>query len=432
MKKLLFVIAALTMITPAKGADFDVYGKINMGVWYMDFERFYDDTINVVVDVHQDTIGDSVFWVYDSTITMGSDSMDMIVSDWIPFGTIGLKFTSDRFGGCIEMGVHGNLYDSRLGGSITHFKQYRKYYDFITMKRWYAEWYINDIFTLLFGKAVAPTNFSPSNQVFWAGYGFNNIGCLSTGSSPMFQLGINALDGGIEGKLAVIKPDTTTLIIRNATAENVSYQSSAKLPKFEAGFKYSIEKDNFSTYGNFAGGFQRYESVLFSTSTIKDSSYLEISSWVVGCDLGIKIGPVSLALDAFYGENIGIYGVFVGDEFGWWRTHKYMSVFYPKHVHVENKGWELQNGQAFEAAAILTIKPLDLLAFEGGVGTVIGTHENPEYDAHFHNTIAWYGQIELTILGLLRITPEVGRYDYGPLLGFGRYTYWGLNTGIDF
>lgn len=431
MKKMLILLCMLTSTMTVRSADIDVYGKVNLGVWYFSPDRFYDDTIYTIDTTNKDT-----------TFTMGlKDTMDLVISNWLPFGTFGAEYKGDRFGGRIEMGIHQNIYDSKSWGiqdKVPPFTQ-KKVADYITLKRMYAEWYINDLFTLLFGKSLVPTNFFPSNQMFFGGYGFNNIGCLCTGTHPMLQLSVESPNETFEGKIAVIKPDTSVINIQNNSSSKDNYQCDARMPKFEGGLKYSIEKGIFSTYGSFAGGFQKYDVLLFDSKALKIKKYLdlEISSYVIGTDLGVKVGPVSLSVDALYGKNIGIYGAFVGDAFGWWRheTFKYMNVFFPSHGpgdSTSESGWELFNGTAFMIAGILNIKPTEFLSFEGGIGMAGGDHEFERASQDFHNTLAWYFQTELTVLEMLKFTPEVGRYDYGPLLGFGRYIYWGMNTGIEF
>lgn len=433
MKRVLILLFILTnaLLLRNTCAEIDVYGKFNLGIWQFSPDRFYNDTLKKIIDtINNDTI-----------IIMGAkDSMNIIISNWIPFGTFGVKYKGDRFGGCIEMGTHLDMYDSDIWGVGHPPHAIKKMSDYITMKKWYAEWYINDYFTLLFGKSLAPTNFFPSNQIFWAGYGFNNAGCLSTGSYPMFQLTFKSPKDYMftcEIKCAAIKVDTAVIEIHNLGDPHYNYKCEVKMPKFEGGFKYNFEKGIFSTYGNFAGGFQKYTVVLFSSAQnsnlSKKDCYLDIPSGVIGADLGIKIGFISLAVDALYGTNIGIYGAFIGDEFGWWRTDNYMSVFFPyPAINPANNNWELFYGTAFDIATILNIKPWEFLSFEGGVGIVTGDQRFGELKIRFHNTFAWYFQTELTLFKMLKITPEIGQYDYGPLKEFGRYFYWGLNTGIEF
>jgi len=269
----------------------------------------------------------------------------------------------------------------------------------------------------------------------------------------MIQLTIKSPNDIFEGKIAVIKTDTTVIHIRKDIG-TVNPQCSAKLPKFEAGFKYFIEKGKFSTYGNFAGGFQTYDVVRFEGEALltKDSLYLKIPSFVIGTDLGVKVGAVSLSADVFYGQNIGTYGAFIGDKYSWWRVkyedpftaeekyvNKYMADFYPMHDSVwldatgEKVEWKLFNSTALGFAGILKIKPLNFLGFEGGFGMMIVDHESEKMKRGLdYKRRAWYFQTELTAFNVLKITPEVGQTDNGPLSGYGRYFYWGLNTGIEF
>jgi hypothetical protein len=211
------------------------------------------------------------------------------------------------------MGTHLNMYRSRTDGSFTPPRLEKEASDYITMKKWYVEWYINDYFTLLFGKSITPTNFFPSNQMFWGGYGFNNVGCLSTGAYPLVQLTFKSPQDYIftnEIKAAAIKVDTSVIEIKALSGAGFSYQCESKMPKLEISLKFNVEKGIFSTYGNFATGYQKYTVVLFqgTQNLTKAKCYLKVPSYVLGGDIGVKVGMVSLAVDAFYGKNIGISG----------------------------------------------------------------------------------------------------------------------------
>jgi len=438
MKRLVICMVLLTNAVNVLGADtdLDVYGKINLGIWYFSPQRYYDDTSLVTIDtiIGNDTI---------KSVEYGQvDSMDLVISNWIPFGAFGVKYNGDKFGVCVQMGTRLAMDDYHFNGSFSFPKTQKDIRDYITLSKWYIEWYINDNLTLLAGKNLAPTNFFPSNQLFFGGYGFNNTGCLSTGAYPMFQLTIASSNENVKGKLAVIKVDTTAIAVRNSSNKGDDHQCSVKIPKLEGGFSYSFEKGIFSTYGNFAGGFQTYEVVLFQDSGTnmvtsvpdKDDRYLDITSYVIGGDIGFSLGPVSISVDALYGQNLGIYGAFVGDQFGYWRTRDYMTVFFPYHSENphDSTGWVLLDGTAFEIATVLKIKPKEFISFEGGVGMVFGDHEFHEYSVRFENSFAWYFQTELTVFETLKFTPEVGEYNFGPLKYWGRYFYWGMNMGIDF
>ena len=330
---------------------------------------------------------------------------------------------------------------------------YMKRRYFIKMQKWYAEWNISDNFTFLLGQDITPAFFSPSNQTFMGGRGLHSTGCLASGFNgayPMFQLSIHDADQVFKGKVAVVRVDTTVIEYLNKSGHNVSYLCETGLPKIEGSFGVTIDKEVFGFNGKLSGGIQRYNSVAFQDKIKADDCKVPITSYIFGADIGIKLGPAKLAFDVFTGQNIGAYGVRVGDEWGWWRIMDetddsrpfyYMKPFYPIHDY-DTLGYDslgdairdtvLYNSSATELAVVLNIKPWDFLAFEGGGGMVIGEHENENMDKIWDPTYAWYAQMEATLFENLKITPEVGRYLYGPLFGFGRYIYWGLNTSVVF
>lgn len=462
MKRLLMVIAVVSYVVPAMAADVDFYGRIGMGGWWMKTERFYDDTVdsNVMID----TIPTTTDTTFDTTVTyiFDKDSMPLVSCNWLPYGTFGAKFKGDRFGGCIEFGIHDNTYDATLHGSPTFLSLFEKRGMFVYMKKWYAEWYIHDMFTFLLGQDITPANFFSSNQAFWGGNSFGNIGCLSTGSNPMFQLSVgNQLASeesrhgfSWEGKVAAVKVDTTLILIKNKWGKAHQYKGETRAPKVEGSYEINLDLDFFALNLKAVGGFQRYYSVCFSSKLEADESKITIDSYIFGGDIGIKVGPVSVVYDIFHGQNIGPYGVYIGDAFGWWRKDDYMRVFYPQHEVPVIEGTPvdslstMKNGKVTEMALVLNVKPLDFLSFEAGLGGIIGDHEYKLYKELWpciiehdetkipfiwrFGTIAWYFQTELTILEHLVFTPEIGQYIFGPFEGFGRYLYWGFHTGVEF
>ena len=431
MKKLLIVLTMLLIAVPISAGDFDVYGKIGMAGWWMKSYRFYEDSVKGIdtIITPEDT---TIVWKWDE------DSIPMNTNIFKPIGMLGIKFKGDRFGSCIELGIGLNTYDSKIYGMVDNLTIHQKRLQSIYLKKWYVEWYMNDYFTLLFGKELALTNFFPSNQGFNGGTGLNNVGCLSTGSYPLFKLSIHDPDKIVEGKFAVIRPDTSVVQYLSTSGPNTYYHCETKMPKFEGGFKVNIDKDFFAFNGQAAGGFMRYTSAAHDKNISADDAKININSWVVGGDIGFKIGPVKVAYDLFFGQNVGTYGVWVGDAFGWWREADFMRPFFPVHeVILDTNGIPtdegvIRNGKAYEMAVVLNVKPIDFLSFELGGGTVNGDHDFKKYRDRWDKTYAWYVLSVLTLFEHLEITPEVGQYWWGPHRGFGRYTYWGLNTLIDF
>ena len=441
MKKLLIVYTVLLIAVPITAGDFDVYGKIGMAGWWMKSYRFYHDSTGKIIDTIIDTTVVPLDTTIDTTIVWDEDSIPMNTNIINPIGKLGIKFKGDRFGSCIELGFRMNTHDTKMYGNPSTLTNYQKRSHFFYLRLWYLEWYINDYFTFLVGQDYAPTCFhETSNQAFNGYTCLCNVGCLYTDRYPMFKLSIHDPDKIVEGKLAVIRPDTSVVQYLNTSGPDTYYHCETKMPKFEAGFSVNIEGDFMSHTANFAGGFARYSSVAHHEEINARDAQLDINSWVVGGDLTYKVGIVKLSYDMFFGQNIGTYGVWVGDAFGWWRIADFMKPFYPVDVPIYEyiggipvfKGDSICDGKAAEMALIINVKPWDFLAFECGGGTVIGSHEYEDYEARWDKTYAWYVQSVLTLFEHLNITPEVGQYWWGPHRGFGRYTYWGLNTLIDF
>ena len=440
MKRLLIVYSVLLIALPISAGDFDVYGKIGMAGWWMKSYRFYHDSVDTVISMIIDTSVIPNDTTFDTTDIWDEDSIPMNTNIMKPIGKLGIKFKGDRFGGCIELGFGMNTHDSKMYGDPATLTNFQKRSHFISLRKWYFEWYINDYLTLLFGKELALTNFFPSNQGFNGGTGLNNVGCLSTGSYPLFKFSIHDPDKIVEGKLAVIKADTSVVQYLNTSGPDTYYHCETKMPKFEGGFSVNIEGDFISHTSNFAAGFVRYTSVAHNKDVSADDSKININSWIVGGDLTYKLGIVKVSYDMFFGQNIGTYGAWIGDAFGWWRIADFMKPFYPVDVPIYEyiggipvfMGDSICDGKAAEVALIVNVKPWDFLAFECGGGTVMGNHEYGDYKERWDKTYAWYVLSELTLFEHFKVSPEVGQYWWGPHRGFGRYTYWGLNTLISF
>ena len=47
MKKYLLLVTIIMLAVSLKAADFDLYGRIGFGAWWMNTERFYDDSVGI-------------------------------------------------------------------------------------------------------------------------------------------------------------------------------------------------------------------------------------------------------------------------------------------------------------------------------------------------------------------------------------------------
>jgi hypothetical protein len=436
MKKILIIILSVLFVFTTEAADFDLYGNFSLGTWWMRREHFYSDTMGFIID----TINDSVF---------DKDSIAPVVyNDWVPTGSFGVKFKTGIFGGCIEFGMGKNIYDALLTGDPNLRLMQNKWGYYLSVKRWFAEWYINDMITFLTGQDMPPASFLQSNKILGYEQGYNFMGVLYTDFQPMFQITIQDPNALFEGKLAAIKIDTTLILIQDKT-EAVTYVADSKIPKIEGSFMVNIDRETFGLNCKLAGGFQQYLSTGFNQQLDLNEAKQTITSYIVGGDLGVRVGPVSLICNGFHGKNIGTYGVKVGPFYGWWREKdfQYEKMFYPVHDEDTIKTatdttvvWEIYNSTATEIAMIINVKPFEFLSFDGGFGIVLGDHELDEWNDKWQECLegmtiesySWYAQMELTISEQITIGPEVGQYVFGRWRGFGRLFYWGFNVGVDF
>lgn len=443
MKKVFLIIIALITAVPVLAGDFDIYGDIKLGAWFERRESYYRDTVITIEG--NDTNSD---W--------GKDSIPIFLCNWIPHGFLGFKVKGDRIGACVEIGVGNNLVDATTG-SITNPKLYKMRGAVIYLGKWYTEFYISDFWTLLIGQGSAATNLVISNQAYIDHNSLTNMGCLATGNSPMIKMSFAGEFGNsfrLEGSLAALRTDTVSIYLQN---QDKTTEIESKAPKAEIGFGVDFEQEMFAWNFKAAGGFQRYFALLRALP--KDSGTVPIDAWVVGAEAGGKVGPVSIAYTVSIGKNVGCYGVAHGNPWsfriGSATDPHIKDLYYPAHKKyddtlTDSQGndslvpyWELKNSTLTQMAFVLKVKPWEFLSFETGAGMVIVEHEDDhfdeiwpgedEWDWYYRNRLAWYFQAEATIAEVFKITPELGQFLWGPVLGNGgRYTYWGLMASIGF
>ena len=437
MKKLVTVIIALIIVLPLKAADFDLYGRVAPAAWFTKRERFYDDSIGV------DTVsGDAI---------IESDSLPLYYCTLWPFGEIGFKFDSDRMSVRAEVGVRQSLYSGYISGATSPKFRVRELWS-LYAKHFYLQLYVTDWMSLLLGKTESPACFFASDQRFYGGTSFRNSGALYTGSNAMIQFAFgNDLSSAEaapvfswEAKAAAVKIDSS--VVRLYGEDNVI--SNAKFPKFEGSFEAQLAKDFFTVGLELAGGFQQYLLAYRGGQLEFDRDNLPVNSYVLGYDVGVKVGPVSVAYNWAWGQNLGAYGVEISNPFLWRQAPvpglqdvlvpTVVDIFYPKHLEIidttgmGNNYWKLKHGKAIQMCAILNIQPLEWLSFEGGYGYIHAEHDEPGLDTTWEDTHAFYGGARCKVADILEINPEFGRYTYGNKPGFGRITYWGVEFAIVF
>ncbi len=421
MRKILIFLTVLIAFTaPSMGMEFNTYMKFSTGMWWMKSYRFYDDA------------------KFDSLYNRAEYPFPVNTGDFLTGGTLGFKSKGDKLETVVEVGIKKNVYDAWMTmDNKDH--SYRKFNYAPYLKKWYANIFFNDYFSVLAGQDFSPSCFFPSDQAFLGGTCFLNIGCLYTGRHPMIKLNFHHPDQIWEIQGAVIKQDTANIRYPGMYNEDygrldtVRYYADVRVPKLKCSFTLNIEQGIFSIYDRIVTGYQTNDQTATNEKWFEGGvEKQEVKSYVIGNDFRVKIGPVSLAFDAFYGQNLMQYGAYIGDAFGWWFTDTYMLVFTPKTSPDTLDNGAFLNSRVFEWSAIASYKITDWFKLEGGFGRVVGYHDFEGYAEQWNPTIAWYFQPAFKLYDKLELKPEIGQYNYGPNDGFGKYLYWGFDTYIEF
>lgn len=429
---ILFFLSIVVYTGTNYAVETEMYGNFSILTFWEKPTRFDYDSVGQWQDTNFD-------WhpIYEG------DSVDLLLNEFLPAGKLGVKFKMGQFGACIEFGVGKNAFDTRMTGTATTRYLYHKYGFYITADKWYAEWLMNDYFSLLFGQDYTPANFFSSNRMVGPQIGYANMGCLFIGSRPMLQLGISNSDNIVEAKIAVVKADTQTIIIRNLEVRK--YVNEVKAPKVEGSVQFNKDfSELFGLRAKAAGGFQNYLTFQYPDLAIKEASKdtfsAEINSYLIGGELSLRIWRVTLLYSMFHGQNLGPYGIKIGTPSTWWRLnfYKYAKMYYPKHdtvmVNDTTHEWNLFNSKVTEMSLILNLKLFDFLSIEGGIQEMFGEHEYKKFDELWldRSNYGWYGQIMFTLFEFMKLTTEVGFTKYGKYRGFGNFYYAGLGLGVEF
>ena len=377
------------------------------------------------------------------------DSVELMLNDWLPTGKLGIKFKMGQFGACIEFGVGKNAFDARMTGTNTTRYLYQRYGFYITAEKWYTEWLMNDYFSLLLGQEYTPANFYSSNRLLGPQIGYANMGCLFIGSRPMFQLGISGKDNIVEAKIAAIKVDTQTILIKHQLVKK--YVNEVKAPKVEGSVQFNKDfSELFGLKAKAAGGFQKYTTFQYPDVSIidpvKGDFSFDINSYLVAGELSLRIWRVTLLYSMFHGQNLGPYGIKIGTPSTFWRLndYKYAKMYYPSHERdtimvdtltmVEDTIWSFYDSKVTEISLILNWKLFDFLSIEGGFQEMFGDHEYKNFDELWldRSNYSWYGQIMFTLFEYMKLTAEGGFTKYGKYKGFGKFAYGGLGLGVEF
>jgi len=397
MKKLIVLFAAIALVgfaVPAMAVDWNFYGSARMATFWSSND-FDESTLRA---------GDSV-------VTEDSELQWSLQGN----SRIGAKVKHEAVSGQIELGLKGNG-----GGDVD-----------VGTRRVYGTWNFG-AGSLKVGKDYTPVSQFISGQVYDA-----DLGLLGIGTMYGARIGQVALSfGGFE--IAFMDPNTPQLTVAGADAARAALLDSAQalidsgiendsldqylvgllarsiaedipefgdttgdvdkvIPKIEAKWGMGFDTWNF----NIRGGYQYYSIEDQQAVGSTDTNDLDITSYIIGADVGWNFGPGYLKGAVSYGQNVG------------------------------NAGWALPNstsaaGSAFwdgdddtndvntwMAALVAGIKVSDMMAFEGGFG--IRQDDPKDNDNGFdEKQTPWaaYVQGVFTLAPGVYLIPEVGYFDW--------------------
>ncbi len=366
MKKLIALFAVLLIAAPAMAADWSFYGSARMATFWQQFD--YGDTRP---NGNQNDDGD-LLWDFQSNSRLGA------------------KVKADKVSGVVELALpSSNTHDGNVQTRLL-----------------YGTWKFSDAASLTIGKAYTPTSQFISTQTF-----FEDLGLLGYGTNYARRPGQAKLTiGGFE--LALIEPNSTNTF---------GGDTDQWLPKIEAKFGMNLNMFSF----NVMGGFQTFKVEDNGTvGSVTDT--VDVTSWIVGADLGFNIGAFYMKGAGSYGENwtnarwsdLGALGGYSNASAG---------------AALNGAADDTKDATSWQAALVAGLKVTNALAFEVGGGY----RENDPGTSGLKDDRAWalYGNSTIALAPGVYLVPEVGYVDYmknTANVDEGYTWYAGLKWQIDF
>ncbi len=262
--------------------------------------------------------------------------------------------SNSRIGAKVKNGVIGGAFEYGTG---------------INLRKLYGTWDFSGG-QLLIGQTYTPLTVFNSNQVFDADNDLIGFGALYTGRHPMIQL----TTGGLKVALVNIYADTD--LGTGGGTEKI-------LPKLE--LSYGINAGPVTL--TLVGGYQTY-------TADPDGADEDVSSYIGGANIKFGMGPLTLHVDGWYGQNVGQYGM---------ATHGANDA-----VLVNGS---VEDTNSYGGLFVANYKATNMLSFEVGAGYV--NTESDVAGVEDDDGISYYGNAVITLAPGFFIVPEVGIFDYG-------------------
>ncbi len=363
MKKLIALFAVLLIAAPAMAADWSFYGSARMATFWQATD-------------------------YGDLRPNGNQNDDAdLLWDFQGNSRLGARVKADKVSGRIELALpSANTHDGAVSTRLM-----------------YGTWKFADNMSLKVGKDYTPTSQFISTQTF-----FEDLGMLGLGTNYARRPGQIALTiGGFE--LALIEPNSTNTFAGGDTDQ--------WLPKIEAKFGMNLNMFSF----NVMGGFQTF-AVEDNGGTVTDD--IDVTSWIVGGDLGFNLG-------AFYMKGAGSYGEN-------WTNARWsdLAIGYSNAAGaaaLNGAGDDTKDSTSWQASGVAGLKVTNTLAFELGGGY----RKSDSSAAGSKRDEVWnlYGNATITLAPGVYLVPEAGYVDFmddTTQTDAGYTWYAGMKWQIDF
>jgi hypothetical protein len=374
MKKFTILIAAVALVcfaAPAMAVDWDFYGNARMATFYTSEDIEDNGPITGTTNSSEDT---DLRWDLQGNSRFGAN------------------VKAENIKAQVEMGI---------GESN------------VSARRVYGVWNFG-AGTMKVGKDYTPTSQFISGQVF-----DSDLGLLGTGTNYGGRHGQLAFSfGSFEialvnmntGSLSNLVTTSTALVTAtSATGGPVTIPLTATtsangdvkriLPKLELGWGMGFDSWNF----NLMGGAQYYSISDVESDVDGSTDDLDVTSYIIGGDVGWNFGPGFLKAAVSYGQNIGNAGWTAGGT-GTYGGQGGTAIW--------DGDDDTNDTTTAQAALVAGLKMSDMFSFEAGAG-IRGDATDGD-NGLARNTTPWaaYLQSVIALAPGVYIIPEVGYYDY--------------------
>ena len=364
----ILVIAAVALIaSPALAVDWNFYGSARMATFYQD--RDYNNGTSADLNTGPAWPGENdddarVQWDLQGNSRLGA--------------TVRAENVSGRFELGLKQGDGGG--DADVG-----------------TRRIFGTWDFGAA-KLKIGKDYSPVSQFVSGQAY-----ASDAGLLGNGAAYAGRNGQAALSfGGFE--IAAITNNGGNIRGLDTGDQDIYF------PKLEAGWGMSFDTWNFGVMGGFQ--YFEYEDAGPNTEDV------DVTSWIIGGDVGFNFGPAYVKAAVSYGEN--------------WANAGWAGAVAPAAFDGDD---DIDSITTLQVALVGGFKFTDQMTFEVGAG--YNDNDSDVKGEDESDVWAYYGQAVISLAPGVWLIPEVGYYNYGDDFGgtgkdAGDQIYLGAKWQIDF